>query len=149
MSAEDMQEYVGRCVVGCGFGDEDRSAHPPACERHAGGKARAVTEPDLQRAQFWAYVIHPFNHGVLSRDAVRTNDEFRDGVRLTAEIFDDAAQFKWQEVTFNLTAGEARQLAATLIAAADSHDQIDQTHHLLNRIEKLGDTLRYANIDGA
>jgi hypothetical protein len=40
-------------------------------------------------------------------------------------------------VRFNLTPAEARQLAAQLIAAADSHDGIGQGEFILRRLEKM------------
>jgi hypothetical protein len=43
----------------------------------------------------------------------------------------------WQEIRFNLCAGEARQLAARLIAAADSHDGIDQSPYIRGQLEKI------------
>ncbi len=43
----------------------------------------------------------------------------------------------WGEPGFNLTAGEARQLAAQLVPAADSHDSPDQNSVIMRRLEKI------------
>lgn len=40
---------------------------------------------------------------------------------------------------FNLTAGEARQLAAQLVAAADSYDSVNQDDLIMRRLEKIAD----------
>ena len=136
----ETREYAGHCIVGCGWLDNDPAEHPPYCERHVGGKAHAVTEPGWHRAQFWCYVISPFNHGMLSPADASAAEQHRDGIQLTAEIWDqvrDESDFPYREVMYNMTAAEARQLAAQLVAAADSHDGISQDHHLMRRTEKL------------
>lgn len=139
----------GYCIVGCGH-DGAGFDHGPYCERSVGGQANAVTEPGWQEVQFWCSVISPHIHGTVSRAHAAACDRNRDGVRLTALTRDETATetFGWRELGYNLTAGEARQLAAHLVAAADSHDGIDQTHHMLNRIGKLAQKVG-ADIYGA
>src|SRR6478672_13171577 len=44
---------------------------------------------------------------------------------------------RWQELKFNLTPAEARQLAAQLVAAADNHDGVGQDRHIMHRLDKI------------
>jgi hypothetical protein len=45
---------------------------------------------------------------------------------------------RWQELKFNLTPAEARQLAAQLVAAADNHDGgFGQDRHIMHRLDKI------------
>jgi hypothetical protein len=132
----DTVTREGYCIVGCGFEDLD---HGPYCERQVGNKANAVTEPGWQQVQFWCSVIQPYIHGTVSKGHARDCDRYRDGVQLTATIRDDSSSdaYKWRDVHYNLTPGEARQLAAQLVAAADSHDLIDRSHLLAAELDRL------------
>jgi hypothetical protein len=134
----DTQEYAGHCIVGCGWQDTD-AEHPSYCERTVDSKAEGVTEPGWAHTQFWCSVIHPFHNGLLTRSEVSESDKNRGGVQLEVSVRDDAAtqSFGWRETKFNLSAAQARQLAAQLVAAADSNDGISKNHHLMRRIEKL------------
>jgi hypothetical protein len=51
-------------------------------------------------------------------------------------------------VRFNFTSAEARQLAAQLIAAADSHDRLGADAFIMRRLEKIADHLG-ADVFGA
>jgi hypothetical protein len=51
-------------------------------------------------------------------------------------------------VLFNMTAAEARSLAAHLVAAADSKDSIDDSHLVKRVLEKIAEHLG-ADICGA
>lgn len=128
----DTVTREGYCIVGCAHDNVDY-AHGPYCERSLGSSANGVTEPGLDDVQFWCSVIAPYIHGAVSREHARDCDQYRDGVRLVALVRDescDDAGPGWREVGYNLTAGEARSLAALLVAAADSHDGINQSHLL-------------------
>jgi hypothetical protein len=132
-NATDNTETVhrhGHCIVGCGHDGPDNGdpRHGDYCERLVGGKSNAVTEPGWERVQFWCTVIHPYVHGTVSQAHARDCDQYRDGVQLFAEIRDESSPdtFNWREVRYNLTTAEARQLAAQLVAAADSKDGINR-----------------------
>jgi hypothetical protein len=117
--------YAGRCIIGCDWDDpEGDLVHGPYCERLVGSRANAVTEPGWERTQFWCTVISAYLQGEMSRADVRDAYEYRDGVQLTASVAGtirpQESQPGWQAVSFNLTPAEARQLAAQLVAAADS-----------------------------
>ena len=120
----------GRCIVGCGHDgpDDGDPKHGPYCERLVGSNANGFTEPGWERVQFWAAVISPYVHGTVSIQHSRDCHQHRDGVQLTALVRDEtsAETFGWREVKFNLSAAEARQLAAQLVAAADSKDGINR-----------------------
>jgi hypothetical protein len=137
----------GHCIVGCGEdgppnGDPN---HGPYCERSVGSKANAVTEPSWVRTQFWCSVISPYMHGEYPTPFYDDCQKYRDGVQLTASVQGEIAvepqQPGWQDLKFNLTPGEARQLAAQLVAAANSNDGIDQSPHLNWRLDKIADRL--------
>jgi hypothetical protein len=104
-----------------------------------------VTEPGWERTQFWCTVISAYLQGEMSRADVRDAYEYRDGVQLTASVAGtirpQESQPGWQAVSFNLTPAEARQLAAQLVAAADSHDGIDDSHILTYKVEKIAEQL--------
>ncbi|KAA1248222.1 hypothetical protein F0Q45_21745 [Mycobacterium simiae] len=134
--AGDTVTRTGHCIVSCGHDGADFD-HGPYCERSVGGQANGVTEPGWQEVQFWCSVIGPYIHGTVSRAHAAACDRNRNGVRLTA-LTRATETFGWRELGYNLTAGEARQLAAHLVAAADSHDGIDRTHLLWDRVTKLG-----------
>ncbi len=132
-NATDQTETIHRhayCIVGCGHDGPDNGdpKHGPYCERLVGGHANAVTEPGWERVQFWCSVISPYVHGTVSKQHSRECDQYRDGVQLVALVRDEtcAEAFEWRESKFNLSAAEARQLAAQLVAAADSRDGISR-----------------------
>jgi hypothetical protein len=54
----------------------------------------------------------------------------------------------WSKLRFNFTPAEARQLAAQLVAAADSYDRIEQGDYIMRRLEKIAAHLG-ADIFGA
>lgn len=138
MSNKETHEFHGACIVGCGWRECDdlQNIHPGFCERTVGSKASAVTEPGFHRVQFWCAAIAPYLHGKVSRKESREAYKYRDGVHLIVNTWDDGPDYR--ETTYNMTSGEARQLAAQLVAAADSHDGINQGHFVLRRLEKLG-----------
>ena len=80
--------------------------------------------------------------GHLSPVHVRDCDRYSDGIQLSVNVDGEIPVStawegsRWHEVKFNLTPGEVRQLAAHLIAAADSHGGIDQSHHTRLLLEK-------------
>ena len=57
----------------------------------------------------------------MSTAHARDCDQYRRGVQLTACIRDETRP-GWREIKCNLSAAEERQLAAQLVATADSHD---------------------------
>jgi hypothetical protein len=122
---ETIQRW-GYCIVDCGHDGPDNGdpKHGPYCERSVGGSANAVTEPGWKRVEFWCSVISPYVHGTVAKQHSRDCDQYRDGVQLMANVRDETCDetFGWREIMFNLPAAEARQLAAQLVAAADSHD---------------------------
>ncbi|WP_283604986.1 hypothetical protein [Mycolicibacterium poriferae] len=144
MTAE-LHKTAGHCIVGCGWREvvqDGMGEHPAYCERTGGGHAEAVTEPGWTRTQFWCSVISPYNDGLFTQEELRAADRHRDGIQLAATFEGDPPEpveegSGWQRLGFNLTPGEARQLAAQLIAAADSHDQINQDDYVLRRLEKI------------
>lgn len=107
-----------------------RSAPNPVVpdQRMVGSNANGVTEPGWERVQFWCTVISPYIHGTVSEEHSWDCDQYRNGVQLEADVRDETCTdtFGWREIKFNLSAAEARQLAAQLVAAADSHDGISR-----------------------
>jgi hypothetical protein len=81
--------------------------------------------------------------GTYPQSYSNNSNKHRDGVRLTVNVasrdvtFSEDAGEPWRELGFNLTSGEARQLAAQLTAAADSHDGVAQDAHIMRRLEKI------------
>jgi hypothetical protein len=145
-TTDETVDYYGHCIVDCGWLESPIEARGPYCERSSGSNAVAVTEPKWDRTQFWCSVIHPFLHGATPRAEARNAQRYRDGVQLTVNIWDKNSAPDCGEQLFNMTAGEARQLAAQLVAAADSHDGINQSHHVLRRIDKIAKKI---GLDGA
>ena len=132
-NATDKTETVhrhGYCITGCGHDGPDNGdpKHGPYCQRMVGSNANGVTEPGWERVQFWCTVISPYIHGTVSKEHSWDCDQYRNGVQLEADVRDEACTdtFGWREIKFNLSAAEARQLAAQLVAAADSHDGISR-----------------------
>ena len=87
-----------------------------------GSNANAVTEPGWQKVQFWCSVIHPHIRGTVTRTHAADCDQYRDGVQLLADKRNEDTG-EWAELRFNLSAAEARSLAAQLVAVADGHDK--------------------------
>jgi len=118
--------YHGRCIVGCGHDGPNNGdpEHGPYCERSVGGHANGVTEPGRDRVEFWCSVISPYVHGTVSKEHARDCAQYRDGVQLAVVVRDETDTSGRRETKFNLSAAEARSLAAQLVAAADSHDGI-------------------------
>ncbi|MAS06204.1 MAG: hypothetical protein CL534_16190 [Ahrensia sp.] len=140
-----MHKSAGTCIVGCGWREvvnDGYGEHPGYCERTGGGSAEAVTEPGWTRTQFWCSVISPYNDGLFTQDELRTANRNRDGVQLAATFNGEIPEpteegGDWRRLMFNLTPGEARQLAAQLVAAADSHDCINKDEYVMRRLEKI------------
>lgn len=138
-------EQAGHCIVGCGWREavqDGYGEHPGYCERTLGGHAEAVSEPNWTRTQFWCSVISPFNDGVFTAEELKAANRHRDGIQLAATFCGEPPEptlegGDWRRLAFNLSPGEARQLAAQLIAAADSHDQINQDEYVMRRLEKI------------
>jgi hypothetical protein len=146
-ATDETVDYHGHRIVDCGWLEPPIEEHGPSCERCSGSLAVAATEPNFDRTQFWCSVIHPFLHGPISRPEVRDAQRYRDGVQLTVNIWDAQSAPDYREQLFNLTAGEARQLAAQLVAAADSHDGINESHHVLRRIDKIAKKIGLNGMD--
>lgn len=141
----DVQEVHAGCTVACGYGadDPDWTGHPEWCERSVGSNAVGVTEPGWVDTQFWCAVVNSRLRGSYPRSYIRDSERLRDGVQLQVNVrgedvaFTEDAGGGWRELKFNLDAGQARQLAAQLIAAADSHDNLNQEAHIMRRLEKI------------
>lgn len=121
--------------------------HGPYCQRGAGSKANAVTEPGWATTQFWCSVISPYLHGTHPTSYYDDcQKKYRDGVLLTALVDGEIVVKRdpggsWGSVQFNMTPAEARQLAARPIGAADRKDGVSQSPNLLRRLEKMADHL--------
>jgi hypothetical protein len=152
---EELVEQHAGCIIGCGWDGPDDPTHPEWCERAVGGHADAVTEPRWVPTQFWTAVIRPHLRGTFSRSYSERSDRNRDGVRLTVNVasqdvtFSEDAGGPWRELGFNLTAGEARQLAAQLVAAADSHDSVNQDDLIMRRRRHLGGVAMMTTIESS
>lgn len=136
-------EYHSECIVGCGMREaaDEGFDHGPYCERSVGSVATGHIEPEGAATQFWTSVISPHSRGRYTAAEHEALELHRDGVQLRVEtdgkFVPDELGDKWQFLLFNLTPGEARQLAAQLVAAADSHDGINGDHFVLRRLEKI------------
>ena len=58
-------------------------------------------------------------------------------IQARGELAADMAEEGWSTVRVNFTVAQARQLAAQLIAAADSHDGINHDVAVMRRLEKI------------
>lgn len=100
----------------------------PYCEASIGG-ADAVTEKGgvddatWERADFHVSTISAFTHGDFDGEQLRRIERNRAGVHLHVDVWDREGR-EYAEQSFNLTSGEARRLAAELIAGADLSDGI-------------------------
>jgi hypothetical protein len=138
-----MIDVHSHCIVGCGWADCDGD-HGDYCERLVGGKATGVTEPGWSQTQFWCSAISSWMRGTFTQKHRADCERYRDGVQLIVNTFGEipvtSPAANYHEVKFNLTPGEARQLAATLIGAADDHDRRGDTF-VMSRLEKIADHL--------
>ena len=150
---EELVEREGYCIVDCGWDDLPKDQHGPYCERLVASSATAATEPGGIDTEFWCHVIRPFLHGRFTMSEAREQERHRDGVQLVVgvrgEIPDTTDEGGgWRGLKYNLTAGEARSLAAQLVAAADSHDGIGKDAFIMRRLEKIAEHVG-ADIFGA
>lgn len=129
------------CIVDCGWKDCG-GEHGDYCERTVGSMARAVTEPGWAETEIWCSVISSYIRGTVPVSYSQDCNRFRNGVQATIQahgdiVIDRESEEGWSKVRFNFTPAEARQLAAQLVAAADSHDGIGQDAHIMRRLEKI------------
>ncbi len=120
--APDAQHYHGHHTWWCSDRDEGPHDEAPVlyCERQIGG-AEAVTEPGWNPVQLWVSTISAFLHGNYTGAEVAAEERNRSGVQLSALVRVDS---EWVPSEFNMRSGEARTLAALLVAAADISDGI-------------------------
>lgn len=97
----------------------------PYCELQIGG-IDAVENDGFGPVQLWVTAIRPFLHGQYAPKTIRAEERNRNGIQLTCLVRD---QNNWVATHFNIRSGEARTLAALLIAGADILDGIDRTVH--------------------
>jgi hypothetical protein len=69
-------------------------------------------------------------------------NRYRDGVQVSILAHGDItvdreSDVGWNKVPVHFTPAEARQLAAQLVAAADSHDRVCQDDYVMRRLEKI------------
>src|SRR4051794_22228617 len=138
---EQQVRSYSHCIADCGWLDvEDH--HGDYCERTAGSCANAVTEPGWAETQVWCSVISPYIRGTVSQSYLRASNRYRTGVQATIQArgdftIDRESEKGWSKVRINFTPAEARQLAAQLVAAADSHDGIRKDDLVMRRLEKI------------
>lgn len=103
--------------------EDDHDDRWPWCDRLIGG-AEGVSEPGWQRTQIWASTIAAFTRGVVTREGWAAEERNRRGVQLTfSTLTNDDGRNSWVDSSItNLSSGEARRLAAILVAAADLSD---------------------------
>jgi hypothetical protein len=151
---QDEQISVhSHCIVDCGWLDVEGDDHGDYCERTVGSSANAVTEPGWAETQVWCSVISSYIRGTIPQSYLRDCNRYRNGVQATIQArgditVDRESEAGWSKVRINFTAAEARSLAAQLIAAADSHDQIHKNDHMMRRLEKIAEHVG-ADISGA
>jgi hypothetical protein len=140
---QDEQISVhSHCIVDCGWLDVEGDDHGDYCERTVGSCANAVTEPGWAATQVWCSVISSYIRGTVSQSYYSDSNRYRNGVQATVQAHGDItidreSEAGWSKVRLNFTSAEARQLAAQLIAAADSHDHINKDDYLMRRVEKI------------
>jgi hypothetical protein len=105
-----------------------------------GSNANAVTEPGWQKVQFWCSVIHPHIRGTVTRTHAADCDQYRDGVQLLADKRNEDTG-EWAELRFNLSAAEARSLAAQLLPLLTATTKIGADAFIMRRLEKIADHL--------
>jgi hypothetical protein len=113
----------------------------------------AVTDPGWAETQIWCSVISPFIRGTVPLPYLRASNRYRSGVQALIQArgditIDSESEEGWSKVRFNFTPAEARQLAAQLVAAADSHDHIRQDATIMRTLEKIARHVG-ADISGA
>jgi hypothetical protein len=138
---EQVSTY-SHCIVDCGWLDLEE--HGAYCERTVGNCATGVTEPGWAETQVWCSVISSHIRGTIPQSYLRDCNRYRNGVQATIQArgditVDRESESGWSKVRINFTAAEARSLAAQLIAAADSHDQIHKDDHMMRRLEKIAE----------
>lgn len=124
-SSTDITERHGWHAIWCEGQDEPHNERWPYCERMIGGIDSALTEPEWDRAQIWVSTIDAFLHGTFTTDEVAAAERNRKGIQLDLLIHTGAgADNGWDGTRVNIRSGDARTLAALLIAAADLSDGI-------------------------
>lgn len=125
--SDDLLDWHGHHALWCTDNDDPHDDRAPWCERMVGG-VDAVTEPTGAKAQLWVSNIRAFIHGKFTMAEHEGLEKRRNGIQL-AFLVKLAGQ--WDETLINVSSGDARTLAAQLIAAADINDGI-------NRIARRG-----------
>jgi hypothetical protein len=141
---DEQISVYSHCIVDCGWIDVEGDEHGDYCERTVGACATGVTEPGWAETQVWCSVISSYIRGTIPQSYLRDCNRYRNGVQATIQARGDVtvgreSEAGWSKVRINFTAAEARQLAAQLVAAADSHDHISQDAPLMRRLEKIAD----------
>ena len=113
-------ERHGYHTVWCSDSDDLHDDRSPYCERLIGG-TDGVTEPRWAPTQLWVSTIHAFLHGTYTANEERAEEQHRVGVQLSILVHDGS---EWVEKMINMRSGDARTLAALLVAAADINDGI-------------------------
>jgi hypothetical protein len=139
-TSDERVHIHSHCIVDCGWLDlED---HGDYCERTVGGVTSAVTEPGWTETQIWCSVISSYIRGTVPLSYNQDCNRYRNGVQATIQArgdieIDRQSEDGWSKVRVNFTPAEARQLAAQLVAAADSHDGIAKGEYVMRRLEKI------------
>jgi hypothetical protein len=123
----DTKDWHGYHAVWCNLRGEPHDEHFPFCEYQVGG-VEAVTEPGWSRSQLWVSTITSFLHGTYTPSQSAAEERNRTGVQLSCLVYEGGDENAgWTEKSFNIRSGEARSLAAQLIAAADISEGINRT----------------------
>lgn len=123
--SDDIIERHGWHAVWCEGQDEPHDERWPYCERMIGGVDLAITEPEWDRAQIWVSTISAFFHGTFKTGEVVAAERNRKGIQLDLLIHSgDGADNGWDSTRINVGSGDARTLAALLVAAADLSDGV-------------------------
>lgn len=121
----DTVERHGWHATWCDGQDGPHDERWPYCERMIGGIDSALTEPEWDRAQIWVSTIAAFLHGTFTTDEVAAAERNRTGIQLDLLIRTGAGPDNgWESTRINMRSGDARTLAALLVAAADLSDGI-------------------------
>ncbi|WP_083208397.1 hypothetical protein [Mycobacterium malmoense] len=124
-SSTDIVDRHGWHSIWCEGQHEPHSERWPYCERMIGGVNSAITEPDWNRAQVWVSVISAFLHGTFTAPYALAAERNRNGIQLDLLIDSgDGEDGGWESTRINIRSGDARTLAALLVAAADVSDGI-------------------------
>jgi hypothetical protein len=141
---DELVESYSHCIVDCGWEDLPDDAHGDYCERTVGGCATGVTEPGWAKTQVWCSVISSYIRGTVPLPYLWDCNRYRNGIQATIQAhgditIDSESEEGWSKVRINFTAAEARQLAAQLVAGADSHDHITRDQFVMRRLEKIAE----------